>query len=160
MRSAMVMGAAAMLLAAGCAGGAATPEVMASDAWTRTTDGAQEKTMTAVFVSFANPSSEERVLVEADCGDVAKKTELHVMEMKDGEMIMVQAKDGIPIPAEGHEHLAPGGPHIMLMGLNRELPVGSEEITCQLKLDNGQEMEIVAPVKEFTEEQETYHTHG
>lgn len=116
--------------------------------------------MTAVFVSFANPSPEDRVLVKADCGDVAKKTELHEMKMEDGEMIMVEAKGGIPIPGEAHEHLAPGGPHIMLMGLNRELPVGSEEITCQLELDNGQEIEIVAPVKEFTEEQETYHKHG
>lgn len=115
--------------------------------------------MTAVFVSLTNPSEEDRVLVKADCGDVAQKVELHVMEKVDGEIVMKEAEGGLPIPAGKHEHLAPGGPHIMLMGLTRELPAGSEEVECTLTLDDGQSIEIVAPVKQFTEEQDTYHTH-
>jgi copper(I)-binding protein len=47
----------------------------------------------------------------------------------------------------------------MLMGLTRELPAGSEELTCTLTFDDGQTVDILAPVKEFTEEQDTYHTH-
>ena len=47
----------------------------------------------------------------------------------------------------------------MLMGVKKELPVGGEEVHCKLTFDNDQVSEIVAPIKEFTEEQETYHTH-
>lgn len=115
--------------------------------------------MTAVFVNLTNPSDEDRVLTEADCGDVAEVTELHVMINHDGRMVMAEAEDGITVPAGQHWHLAPGGPHIMLMGLNRELPAGSEELACTLTFDDGQSLDILAPVKQFTEEQDTYHEH-
>ncbi|WP_233558300.1 copper chaperone PCu(A)C [Tessaracoccus sp. OH4464_COT-324] len=147
----------ALLGLVGCSQ-AAAPGVLAGEPWVRTTDGKQKPEMTAVFVNLTNPTSKEVKLTAADCGDVAQKTELHIMEKKDGQMMMTQT-EAIAVPAEGHEHLAPGGPHIMLMGLNRQLPVGSEEVKCQLTFDNGQKLDIVAPVKEFTEEQETYHTH-
>jgi len=48
----------------------------------------------------------------------------------------------------------------MLMGLTGELAAGGEEIACTLEFDDGQTIELVAPVKEFTEEQDTYHTHA
>lgn len=150
------------LLVAGCGGGAEeakTPGVLANDAWVRTTDEAQRPEMTAVFVNLTNPSDKDITLIKADCGDVAKKTELHIMVMKDGKMVMQEAEGGIVVKAGAHEHLAPGGPHIMLMGLNRELPVGSEEVKCTIEFDDGSSQEIVAPVKEFTEEQDTYHEH-
>lgn len=145
------------LALAGCAQ-AETPGVQAGEAWTRTTTGKEMPEMTAVYVSLNNPSDKLINLVSADCGDVAEKTELHEMVKKDGKMVM-RPTDAIPVPAEGHQHLAPGGPHIMLMGVKKELPVGGEEVKCHLKFDNEQEMDITAPIKEFTEESETYHTH-
>ncbi|MBB1509514.1 copper chaperone PCu(A)C [Tessaracoccus sp. MC1756] len=153
--------AVSALLIAGCTSAQpAAPGVLAADAWARTTDGAERPDMTAVFVNLTNPSDEDRVLVEADCGDVAEKTELHVMENQDGKMVMVKAEGGMTVPAGKHWHLAPGGPHIMLMGLTRELPAGSEELTCTLTFDDGQTIEILAPVKQFTEEQDSYHEHA
>lgn len=158
--SASVAAAMCLAVSACTAREAETPKVLAADAWVRTTEGAKRADMTAVFVNLTNPSGEDRVLTGADCGDVAKSTELHEMVKRDGQMVMQEAKDGIKIPAGGHEHLAPGGPHIMLMGLTRQLPAGSEELTCTLTLDNDQRIEITAPVKQFTEEQDTYHTHA
>ena len=67
---------------------------------------------------------------------------------------------GAALCAGEHAHLAPGGPHVMLMGLTGELAAGGEEIACTLEFDDGQTIELVAPVKEFTEEQDTYHTHA
>lgn len=142
----------------GCAPGAASPGVLAGEPWARTTEGKQQPEMTAVFVNLTNPSGEDIKLISAECADVAERTELHVMEKREGSMVMVET-DSILIPAESHEHLAPGGPHIMLRGLKHALPVGGEEVRCRLVFDNKQEIEITAPVKEFTEEQETYHTH-
>ena len=123
----------------GCGGAPAAeaPGVLAADPWVRTTDGAEMPEMTAVFVSLTNPTKDDRVLKSADCGDVAASTELHVMEKVDGQMVMKKSEDGIVVPAGKHEHLAPGGPHIMLMGLTRELPAGSEELACTLTFDDS-----------------------
>ena len=83
----------------------------------------------------------------------------HVLLHGDGVLLKNKQPDPDFPPAGKHEHLAPGGPHIMLMGLTRELPAGSEELACTLTFDDGQTIDILAPVKEFTEEQDTYHTH-
>lgn len=66
------------------------------------------------------------------------------MEKVDGQMVMKKSEDGIVVPAGKHEHL-PGGPHIMLMGLTREPPAGSEELACTLTFDDGQTIDILAP---------------
>lgn len=47
----------------------------------------------------------------------------------------------------------------MLMGLTRELPAGSEELNCTIEFDDGQSIDLLVPVKQFTEEQDTYHEH-
>ncbi|MDF1488264.1 copper chaperone PCu(A)C [Tessaracoccus caeni] len=152
---------AAVVGLSGCGGGASAepPGVLAADAWVRTTDDAERPDMTALFVNFTNPGDSDVTLTGADCGDVAESAEIHEMVMEDGQMLMRKAENGVVVKAGSHEHLAPGGPHVMLMGLTRELPAGSEEVSCTLTFDNGQTIDVTAPVKQFTEEQDTYHTH-
>lgn len=161
MKTWMVPALAATLLLGAC--GSADAEspsgVIAADPWVRSTDDSERPDMSSLFVNLTNPTADDITLVSADCGDVAGMVELHVMEMTDGQMVMKKAEDGVVVPKESHQHLAPGGPHVMLMDLARELPAGSEEITCSLTFDNDQSIDVVAPVKEFTEEQDTYHTH-
>lgn len=150
------------LAAVGCSSGAgagSVTDVIVADPWVRTTEETQRPDMTAMYVNLTNPTSEDITLVGADCGDVAQRYELHVMVEVDGEMMMEEADGGIVVPKESHEHLAPGGPHIMLMELNQELVVGSEEIQCTLTFSQGQETTVDVPIMEFTEEQDTYHTH-
>ena len=161
MKNLLVPTAAAVLLLGACGSSAegSPTGVITADAWVRTTDGAERPDMTALFVNMTNPTSEDITLISADCGDVAGMVEVHEMAMVDGEMVMRRAENGILVPKESHEHLAPGGPHVMLMKLARELPAGGEEVSCTLTYDNGQEIDVIAPVKEFTEEQDTYHTH-
>ncbi len=156
-----MMAVAAVVVLSACGGGTAAeaPGVLAADPWVRTTDGAERPDMTALFVNLTNPGDEDVTLTGADCGDVAETTEIHEMVTQDGQMVMRKAEGGVVVKAGSHEHLAPGGPHIMLMGLTRELPAGSEELACTITFDNGQSIEVLAPVKQFTEEQDTYHTH-
>lgn len=149
------------LTACGSASSATSaPGVLAADAWVRTTDGAKMPDMTALYVNLTNPGSEDISLVGADCGDLAGSVEIHEMVTVDGELMMREAAGGLVVPNESHLHLAPGGPHVMLMGLTRELPAGSVEVACVLEFDDGLEVEVLAPVKQFTEEQDTYHTHA
>lgn len=139
---------------------ASSAGVLAADAWVRTTDGSKMPDMTALFVNLTNPTSADIRLSAADCGDVAKTVEIHEMATVDGQLVMRKAEGGIVVPKESHAHLAPGGLHVMLMGLTKPLPAGSEEIACTLSFDNGQKIDVLAPVKQFTEEQDTYHTHA
>ncbi|MEO7589298.1 MAG: copper chaperone PCu(A)C [Arachnia sp.] len=153
--------AATLLLGAcGTPAGDTTSGVIAAESWVRTTDGSEQPDMSALFVNLTNPTSADITLMAADCGDVAGMTQLHEMVEQDGGMVMREAGDGLVVPKESHLHLAPGGPHVMLMDLTRELPAGGEEVSCTLMFDDGQEIDVLAPVKEFTEEQDTYHSHA
>ncbi|RMB58356.1 copper chaperone PCu(A)C [Tessaracoccus antarcticus] len=162
MKTWLVPAVAATILLGACSTPAqdTTTGVISGDPWVRTTDGSEQPDMSALFVNLTNPTSADITLTSADCGDVAGMIQVHEMVEQDGGMAMREAKGGLVVPKESHLHLAPGGPHIMLMDLTRELPAGGEEISCTLTFDDGQEIELLAPVKEFTEEQDTYHSHA
>ena len=162
MKTWLVPAVAATLMLGACSTPTAESSsgVIVGDSWVRTTDGSERADMTALFVNLTNPTPKDITLTAADCGDVATMIEVHEMVEQDGGMVMRKAEGGLVVPKESHLHLAPGGPHVMLMGLTRELPAGGEEVSCTLSFDDGQELELLAPVKEFTEEQDTYHTHA
>lgn len=161
MRKHLAMVALPLLVTAGCS--SASPEVKApgiliEDAWVRTTDGAKDQTMTALFAGLTNPGSSDLSLTKADCSAVAGKTEIHEMvKGDDGKMMMREAVNGVTVPKESHIHLKPGGYHVMLMQLKQQLPVG-EEVSCDLTFSDGVTKTVKAPVKVFTEEEDHYHT--
>lgn len=136
---------------------ASSPQVSVEDAWVRTTDDTTMPTMTAAFMTLVNPSDHPITLVSAT-SDAAGMTQLHEMvQGADGKMLMQEAKAGVAVPAGSHAHLTPGGYHVMLMDLKHPLPVG-DEVRFVLTFDTGQTVDVLAPVKVFTEEEDHYHT--
>lgn len=131
-------------------------QVIIEKPWARGTEGSTDTTMSAAFADLSNPGDKDVNLIRAD-SEVAGTVQLHVMETVDGKMVMKQT-DKVTIPAGRHEHLAPGGPHVMLMNLNQQLVVG-DEVPITLTFDNGQVSQITAQVRKFTEEGDQYHTH-
>lgn len=162
-RRVLVVLALTPALLAGCGARAvpqsqSQPRIVIESPWVRTTDGATNTSMTALFASLTNPSSADIDLVKADCSPVAGMTELHEMVMVKGKSVMQKIPSGtITIPREGHQHLVPGGMHVMLMKLTGPLPIG-DEVTCTLDFSNGQHEVVRAPVKKFTEEEDHYHS--
>jgi copper(I)-binding protein len=77
----------------------------------------------AGYLTIRNNGTDNDWLVAAT-GDLARKTELHSMTMDNGVMRMRQVEGGIPVPAGGTVTLAPGGYHIMLIGLKAPLHAG------------------------------------
>ena len=77
----------------------------------------------AAYLSITNHSAKPDRLLDVESG-LARKTELHTMTMTNGVMKMRQVDGGIAIPAGATIHLAPGGDHVMLIGLNAPLMVG------------------------------------
>jgi copper(I)-binding protein len=85
-----------------------------SDLWTRATP--PKAPTGAGFMTIANEGKDADRLVAA-ASPVADQTQIHEMTTKDGVMTMHEVEGGLEIPAGGSVTLAPGGYHIMFMGL-------------------------------------------
>jgi periplasmic copper chaperone A len=98
-----------------------------------------------VFLTLTNSNSQPDTLVSART-DVADHAELHtvVMDMKGG-MKMQQVAD-IALPASSSVELKPGGFHVMLFGLNKELKAG-DTFPLTLKFDKGGEQTVQVQVR-------------
>lgn len=90
------------------------------------------------FFTIVNTGTEDDRLVSA-ASDIARETQIHEMALEGDVMRMRQLADGIPIPAGQTVVLAPGGYHIMFMGLNRALSEG-ETVPVTLKFEKAGEV--------------------
>lgn len=77
------------------------------------------------YVTIANAGSEADRLVSAS-SPVAEMVQLHQMKMEGEVMKMNEVEGGIEIPAGGTVTLAPGGLHIMFMGLKERFVEGGK----------------------------------
>ena len=78
----------------------------------------------AAYLSITNHGAMADRLLAVESG-LARKTELHKMEVTNGVMKMRQIDGGIAIPAGKTIQLAPGGLHVMLIGL--KAPLNADE---------------------------------
>lgn len=99
----------------------------------------------AAYLTLVNSSDTADALIGA-ASDVAETVELHTMEMKDNVMQM-RPVPRIDIPSKGEVSLAPGGFHIMLLGLKRDLKDG-ETVKLTLTLEKAGKIEVSAPVRQ------------
>lgn len=134
----------------GTATGAATTLTL-SDPWVK----AAASGMTAAFGMLRNTGNAD-VVVTAASTRVASAVELHeTVKGADGAMTMRPKEGGFTVPAGGEVALAPGGNHLMIMGLKRPLAAG-ETVSLTLTLADGGTVEVEAVVKDFTGAQENY----
>ena len=77
------------------------------------------------FLTITNTGSEDDTLI-AMSTPVSAKGELHMMEVKDGVMKMREVEGGIALPAGKTVTLAPGGLHLMFIGLKEPLKDGGK----------------------------------
>jgi copper(I)-binding protein len=115
--------------------------VVVEGVWVRENIPPQKITAAYLVLRNAGPAT---ALVSAKT-DVAEVTELHVMTARENVMRMRKA-EGIPIPAGGVATLQPGGNHLMLIGLVRDLVLG-ETIDLTLGFGNGQTVVVQAVVR-------------
>lgn len=98
---------------------------------------------TAAYVTIDNSSNKPDTLLNVT-STVVNSLSVHQTKNVDGMMKMLSA-DNLQIPAHGKIALAPGGYHIMLMGLESSL-VENQEITMTFEFKNAGEIEVVFPV--------------
>ena len=97
---------------------AASGTVKTTNAWVRATVPGQR--VAGAYVDISAAASAALIAVESS---VAGKCELHQMSM-DGGVMKMRAVAKIELPANQTVSLKPGGFHIMLMDIKRELKAG------------------------------------
>lgn len=125
-------------------------KVTVVDGWVKAVDDG----MTAAFGMLENSAESDATLVSATT-DAAAMVELHEVVVVDGAMVMQPKEGGIVIPASGSHELAPGGDHLMLMGVGAPLLPG-DDVTVTLTFSDGSTLDHVFVVKEFTGADEEY----
>lgn len=111
------------------------------DAYARAT-GAAARTG-AVYLTLANTGTAEDTLI-AVTGDAAARIEIHDTAVKDG-IARMRPADGLPLPAGARVTLAPGGIHIMLLGLTRPLADG-DTLDLTFVFDHAGAIPVAVPV--------------
>ncbi|QDZ12955.1 copper chaperone PCu(A)C [Devosia ginsengisoli] len=97
------------------------------------------------FLTIENIGTEPDRLVSVT-SDIAGETQIHEMAMQGDVMKMRPLADGLEIPAGETVVLAPGGFHIMFMGLKQTLVEG-ETVAVTLTFEKAGSVEILLPVE-------------
>ncbi|MBS7811263.1 copper chaperone PCu(A)C [Roseococcus pinisoli] len=118
-----------------------TPAVTAAtlsleNGWTR---AAGQGRQGAGFVTIRNTGTEPDRLVAAS-SPAASRVELHT-SLREGDVMRMRPVETIEIPAGGSVALAPGGFHMMLLGLTRSLEVG-QVIPLSLRFERAGQVTV------------------
>jgi copper(I)-binding protein len=155
MRQIVLIGLTTAVLAAGCAQPApsAKARIELENAWARrapamaTGHGAPAHGgggNGAVYVTIVNRGGSPDALVGATT-DAAATVELHETVQESGVMKM-RPLPRFEVPGDGRLEMKPGGHHIMLLGLTRDLKPG-DTVSVTLTFEKAGRMSVGAPVR-------------
>ena len=131
----------ATLLVSAC--GAASGELTIQDAWARPANTGENG---AAYFIIENGTASDDSLMSVS-SDIATAAEVH-MSMADANGVMsMQMQDAVIIPAGEPVEFKPGGLHVMLVNLTRDLKPG-ETITLTLNFKETGSVVVEVPVKE------------
>jgi copper(I)-binding protein len=126
------------------AASAAHAQVQVKDAWVRAT--VPQQTATGAFMQLSSPTDARLVSASSP---VAGVVELHEMTL-DKDVMKMRAVPGIDIPAGKGAELKPGGYHVMMMDLKKQMKKGDVvPITLVIEGKDGkrQTLQVKAQVR-------------
>ncbi len=100
----------------------------------------------AAYLTVRNQGEEDDRLVGI-AADVAERAEIHSTAMQDGVMRM-RPVDAVEVPAHGEAVLAPGGLHVMLIGLKGPLEEG-KSFALTLAFENAGEIQVMTTIEDI-----------
>jgi copper(I)-binding protein len=95
------------------------------------------------FLSLQNAGPADRLLSAS--ADISKSVELHEMKME-GDVMRMRQVEGIALPTGQKVALAPGGLHIMFIGLKAPLKEG-DKFPLVLKFEKAGEVTVTVNVE-------------
>lgn len=117
-------------------------EIEIKDSWARAT--VPNARTGAIYMVFHNTGKDD-ALVGANT-ELAMRTEVHQTSMDADGMMSMDHMDEVALPKGVEVAFAPGGYHVMLMGLKQQLQPGYE-IPLTLTFKSGLERAIRVPIK-------------
>jgi len=115
--------------------------VIAEHAWVRMPPPVADTA--AAYMTLRNEGDRD-VVVDRISSDVSETSGIHRV-LKQGAMMRMSTFRNMAIPAHGFVTLEPGGLHLMLTGLKRELKQG-QSVNLVLYFTDGSTTRVVAPV--------------
>ena len=131
----------AVLLISACSSSSGALTVQ--DAWAR--PAAIGENAAAYFTIENGTSSNDSLLSVSS--DIAAAAELHMIMTHDNDVMSMEMQEAVEIPATDQVEFKPGGLHVMLVDLNRDLKVG-DTVTLTLSFRNAGNVTIDVFVKE------------
>lgn len=125
------------VLAIGCSGG----ELAVTGIWARSTASGQNG---AVYFVIENQTGQDDTLMDVR-GDTAEAVEVHLSQMDDKDVMTMERQESVSIPARSSVEFKPGGLHVMLIGLKKDLQMG-DTFDITLVFQNAGEININVPV--------------
>lgn len=113
-----------------------------TDAWAAPTPGGA--TVAAGYLTIANHGAEADRLIGVS-SPRAQMADVHRMSMDNG-MMQMRPAGALEIPAGGSVSLAPGGLHLMFMGVTAPFAEG-ESVPVTLRFEHAGDKEIILPVR-------------
>lgn len=138
-----LLGSLALVLwLSACSNASRDPVITVTDAWARPSPMAERAG--AAYMLITNDGAADQLL--SITTPLAAAVELHETKHADGMMAM-SPLEALAIPANGQVELKPGGYHLMLVGLTRELQAG-DTLTLTLKFEQTGELVVMAEVRD------------
>lgn len=104
------------------------------------------KANSAVYMKLVNRGAQADRLISAKA-DVCTTVELHETVMQGDVMQMRPVANGIEVPANGSVELKPGGLHVMLIGLTKDLNPG-DKFPVTLQFEKAGTITVQAEVRQ------------
>lgn len=120
------------------------PQISVADAWARPSPMMAGNG--AIYMQLNNSGGSPDALVSAST-DVAEVVEIHETVIENDVMKMHPVQK-IEVPADGMAMLQPGGYHVMLINLKKQLEPGSK-ISVTLNFEKSDPMTIEAEIKDM-----------
>ena len=136
----VIMIATILLITTGCE---SAQSIVVQDAWAR--PGFQGDN-SAVYLRISNPTDQGDGLIGAD-SDIAEVTEIHLSKMDESGTMKMERQELVGIPARSSTELTPGGLHIMLVNLVKDLSVG-DTFALSLEFQRVGDITIEVEVKQ------------
>jgi copper(I)-binding protein len=127
-----------LLLPAMHAEEAATTRIVVTQAWSRATPGGSR--VAGAYLIIENKGSTADKLLSA-ATEIAKKVEIHEMTVNDGVMTMRAVEGGLSIEPGRAVKFAPGGLHLMIVGLAAPL-VRGDKVPVTLRFEKAGEITV------------------
>ena len=116
-----------------------------ANAWVRPTLGNSK--ISAAYMTITNNSDDDIIVTNVTSSRV-ETIEIHMTSMDEQGIMSMDKLDALSVPAHGAITLAPGGTHLMILGIKKLLQEG-DSFTLTLHTNSGDTTKVKTLVKKM-----------